>query len=132
MIAKKTANLLGAFALGLSMTAVTTVMDGAITAAAAADYKLRATANSNENDEDYDGLIVFKDYVERHPTAPSRSSCSSGRSSAPTVRSACRAFPTAPSISTSQPPAAHRGSSHTCRCSTFPICCAMTASPRRL
>ena len=32
--------------------------------ATAADYKLRATANSNENDEDYDGLIVFKDYVE--------------------------------------------------------------------
>ena len=30
----------------------------------AADYKLRATANSNENDEDYDGLIVFKDFVE--------------------------------------------------------------------
>ncbi len=25
---------------------------------------LRATANSNENDEDYDGLIVFKNYVE--------------------------------------------------------------------
>ena len=23
-----------------------------------------ATANSNENDEDYDGLIVFKNYVE--------------------------------------------------------------------
>lgn len=33
-------------------------------AAAAADYTLRATANSNENDEDYDGLIVFKSYVE--------------------------------------------------------------------
>lgn len=33
-------------------------------AASAADYKLRATANSNENDEDYDGLIVFKDFVE--------------------------------------------------------------------
>ena len=30
----------------------------------AADYVLRATANSNENDEDYDGLIVFKDFVE--------------------------------------------------------------------
>lgn len=30
----------------------------------AADYKLRATANSNENDEDYDGLVVFKNYVE--------------------------------------------------------------------
>jgi TRAP-type C4-dicarboxylate transport system substrate-binding protein len=33
-------------------------------AAAAADYTLRATANSNENDEDYDGLVVFKNYVE--------------------------------------------------------------------
>ncbi|PRY95458.1 TRAP-type C4-dicarboxylate transport system substrate-binding protein [Hasllibacter halocynthiae] len=33
-------------------------------AAAAQEYTLRATANSNENDEDYDGLIVFKDYVE--------------------------------------------------------------------
>ena len=30
----------------------------------AADFKLRATANSNENDEDYDGLVVFKNYVE--------------------------------------------------------------------
>ncbi|MDD9922134.1 MAG: C4-dicarboxylate ABC transporter substrate-binding protein, partial [Boseongicola sp.] len=26
---------------------------------------IRATANSNENDEDYDGLIVFKNYVEQ-------------------------------------------------------------------
>ena len=33
-------------------------------AALAADYTLRAVANSNENDEDYDGLVVFKDYVE--------------------------------------------------------------------
>ncbi|MEM7525621.1 MAG: TRAP transporter substrate-binding protein DctP [Pseudomonadota bacterium] len=32
--------------------------------AMAADYKIRATANSNENDEDYDGLVVFKNYVE--------------------------------------------------------------------
>lgn len=32
--------------------------------AQAADIKLRATANSNENDEDYDGLVVFKNYVE--------------------------------------------------------------------
>lgn len=30
----------------------------------AADYTIRAVANSNENDEDYDGLIVFKNYVE--------------------------------------------------------------------
>ncbi|MGB7319729.1 MAG: TRAP transporter substrate-binding protein DctP [Planktotalea sp.] len=33
-------------------------------AASAADYTIRATANSNENDEDYDGLVVFKNYVE--------------------------------------------------------------------
>lgn len=32
--------------------------------AMAADITLRATANSNENDEDYDGLVVFKNYVE--------------------------------------------------------------------
>ncbi|WP_265501636.1 TRAP transporter substrate-binding protein DctP [Paracoccus beibuensis] len=29
-----------------------------------AEYTLRAVANSNENDEDYDGLQVFKSYVE--------------------------------------------------------------------
>ncbi len=34
------------------------------TASLAADITLRATANSNENDEDYDGLVVFKNYVE--------------------------------------------------------------------
>ena len=33
-------------------------------AAQAADFTIRATANSNEADEDYDGLIVFKNYVE--------------------------------------------------------------------
>jgi len=33
-------------------------------AAQAQDFKIRATANSNENDEDYDGLVVFKNYVE--------------------------------------------------------------------
>ena len=32
--------------------------------ALAADFTIRATANSNENDEDYDALIVFKNYVE--------------------------------------------------------------------
>lgn len=32
--------------------------------ASAVDFKLRAVANSNENDEDYDGLVVFKDFVE--------------------------------------------------------------------
>ncbi|WOI57340.1 TRAP transporter substrate-binding protein DctP [Palleronia sp. LCG004] len=34
-------------------------------AAQAQDVTLRATANSNENDEDYDGLVVFKNYVEQ-------------------------------------------------------------------
>lgn len=33
-------------------------------AATAQEITLRATANSNENDEDYDGLVVFKNYVE--------------------------------------------------------------------
>ncbi|MBL6622564.1 MAG: TRAP transporter substrate-binding protein DctP [Alphaproteobacteria bacterium] len=41
-----------------AMLAVTAVV------AQAADYTIRATANSNENDEDYDGLVVFKNYVE--------------------------------------------------------------------
>jgi TRAP-type C4-dicarboxylate transport system substrate-binding protein len=31
---------------------------------AAADYNLRAVVGSNVNDEDYDGIVVFKDYVE--------------------------------------------------------------------
>ena len=33
-------------------------------AAGHTEFTIRATANSNENDEDYDGLVVFKDYVE--------------------------------------------------------------------
>jgi TRAP-type C4-dicarboxylate transport system substrate-binding protein len=32
--------------------------------AIAADYKLRMTMNSNDQDEDYDGAVVFKNYVE--------------------------------------------------------------------
>ena len=40
------------------------ILAGAPLAASAADYTIRATANSNENDEDYDGLVVFKNYVE--------------------------------------------------------------------
>jgi TRAP-type C4-dicarboxylate transport system substrate-binding protein len=41
-----------------------TFLAGSAFAAQAQDFTIRATANSNENDEDYDGLIVFKDYVE--------------------------------------------------------------------
>ncbi|MCT8160833.1 TRAP transporter substrate-binding protein DctP [Pseudoruegeria sp. SHC-113] len=43
---------------------VATMLAGTAMSAAAADFTLRATANSNENDEDYDGLVVFKNYVE--------------------------------------------------------------------
>lgn len=35
-----------------------------VAASYAAEINIRATANSNENDEDYDGLVVFKNYVE--------------------------------------------------------------------
>ena len=42
----------------------TSLVAASAIAATAADYTLRATANSNENDEDYDGLVVFKNYVE--------------------------------------------------------------------
>lgn len=40
------------------------MLAASVLSAAAADYTIRATANSNENDEDYDGLIVFKSFVE--------------------------------------------------------------------
>jgi len=44
--------------------ALSVFLAGTALTASAADYTLRATANSNENDEDYDGLVVFKNYVE--------------------------------------------------------------------
>jgi len=47
----------------LATFAIAMLAAGPLTAYAA-DYTIRATANSNENDEDYDGLIVFKNYVE--------------------------------------------------------------------
>lgn len=49
-------NTLATLALGAAV--------GLAGAAAAQEYTLRATANSNEQDEDYDGLVVFKNYVE--------------------------------------------------------------------
>ncbi|MBT5630292.1 MAG: TRAP transporter substrate-binding protein [Pseudomonadales bacterium] len=49
----------------LGVTAFTVgLMAGSTVTAYAADYTIRATANSNENDEDYDGLVVFKNFVE--------------------------------------------------------------------
>lgn len=53
----KLTNILGAGAL-----AAATALPGI--AAAQDTINIRATANSNENDEDYDGLVVFKNYVE--------------------------------------------------------------------
>ncbi len=53
MIKRKLGLLLSLACLALSPIAVN-----------AADITLRATANSNENDEDYDGLVVFKNFVE--------------------------------------------------------------------
>ncbi|RVT85670.1 C4-dicarboxylate ABC transporter substrate-binding protein [Rhodobacteraceae bacterium CCMM004] len=47
----------------LTAAAIAALMAG--TAMAQDTITLRATANSNENDEDYDGLIVFKNYVEQ-------------------------------------------------------------------
>lgn len=49
----------------MKTTLAAALVAGAGVAANAQDYTLRATANSNTDDEDYDGLIVFKDYVEK-------------------------------------------------------------------
>ena len=51
---------------GLTTAALTaTMIAGSAFMANAADFTIRATANSNENDEDYDGLVVFKNFVEQ-------------------------------------------------------------------
>jgi len=49
----------------LKSLALAALLAGTAVAAQAQDFTLRATANSNENDEDYDGLVVFKNYVEQ-------------------------------------------------------------------
>ncbi|TYC63554.1 C4-dicarboxylate ABC transporter substrate-binding protein [Rhodobacterales bacterium] len=48
----------------LKSLTVAAMLASSAMSAVAADYTLRATANSNENDEDYDGLVVFKNFVE--------------------------------------------------------------------
>jgi len=57
-----TINLRG-FCVGAAFMGTGLVSD-AQAASHAEKITLRATANSNENDEDYDGLVVFKNYVE--------------------------------------------------------------------
>lgn len=52
-----------AFAVGAAFMGTGLVSD-AQAASHVEKITLRATANSNENDEDYDGLVVFKNYVE--------------------------------------------------------------------
>ena len=46
-----------------SLISAAILVTGAVSVQAA-DFTIRATANSNENDEDYDGLVVFKNFVE--------------------------------------------------------------------
>ena len=48
----------------LATTALAGLLVAAPLAAMAQEYTIRATANSNENDEDYDGLVVFENFVE--------------------------------------------------------------------
>ena len=48
----------------IKAVAAVAMLAGTTLAAAAQDFTIRATANSNENDEDYDGLVVFKNFVE--------------------------------------------------------------------
>ena len=45
-----------------AMMAAAALMGATAVTATAQEYTIRATANSNENDEDYDGLVVFKNY----------------------------------------------------------------------
>ena len=47
-----------------AMMAAAALMGATAVTATAQEYTIRATANSNENDEDYDGLVVFKNFVE--------------------------------------------------------------------
>ena len=102
-----------------AMMAAAALMGVALTANAQ-DYTIRATANSNENDEDYDGLIVFKNYVEARPTAQSPLNCSSAPSFVPTAQSVCKASLTARSTCTFRPRAVLQVSSLTFRFWTFP------------
>ena len=52
------------FKISLKSLLLASVLVSSAAVAIAQDITLRATANSNENDEDYDGLVVFKNYVE--------------------------------------------------------------------
>ena len=72
-----------------SLTLAAMLTTGAVSANAA-DYTIRATANSNENDEDYDGLVVFKTMLRALQTARSKLNCSSAHSCVQKAQNACK------------------------------------------
>ena len=84
----------------------------------AADYTIRATANSNENDEDYDGLVVFKNYVESASNGAIAVELFIGHSSAQKALNACKASLMAQSMFIFPRPAVQQEFSHMCRFST--------------
>ena len=84
----------------------------------AADYTIRATANSNENDEDYDGLVVSKTTLKRPQTAKLPLNFSSAHSFAQRALSACRVSLTDQLMFTFQRLAVPPVRSHTFRFST--------------
>ena len=74
-----------------SLTLVAILAASAISAQAA-DFTIRATANSNENDEDYDGLVVLKTMSKVHQMAQLKLNCSLAHSFAQRALNACRAL----------------------------------------
>ena len=89
--------------------------------AQAADYSIRATANSNENDEDYDGLIVFKNYVESASNGAIEVELFIGTQLALKARNACRVSRMARLTSIFPHPAVRLASSPMCRFWICPI-----------
>ena len=107
------------------------MLAGGVVASMAQEYTLRATANSNENDEDYDGLIVFKDYVEKASNGAIAVELFIGHSFAQKAMNVPKALLTGPSISTSPHQVAFQVSSPMCRFSICPIFLPVTASLKK-
>jgi TRAP-type transport system periplasmic protein len=97
-----------------------TLLAGTAGAALAQDITLRATANSNENDEDYDGLVVFKNYVENASNGAIAVELFIGTQLCSKGDECLAGVATGPSTSTFPPRAARRVCSPTFRCSTCP------------
>jgi hypothetical protein len=113
----------------LKIMTVAAMLAGSVVSAQAAGYKLRATANSNENDEDYDGLVVFKNYVEAASNGAIEVELFIGTQLCSNGAECLQGVADPPSISTFPRPAALRVSSLTCRFWIFPISCPTTVSP---